>query len=888
MKEITFRERYILSLTRRVWNDDIIHLAKCLNFEVIDNVILIDFRITAIKALVEFLKYSYPEMMTSPTYEVYKTELSREVKIRYDELMADFQSTCMSRVPYADAMRQYQGHGLFEMAYKRFNFLAYDMGLGKEQPLDAEIMTPNGTTTMGELSVGDKVFSSNGKPCNVIGIFPQGLKDVYKVHFSDKSVAECGLDHLWIVQHSNDPNVAKKWHVRPLSEFKDDLIVKNRTHNKYSIPKTQPVEFNNISELPLDPYLMGLMLGDGCFRATISYSTNDLDLIPVIEKLLPDGMGIKKQKGENYSWNIFPMGKRGSKNAMIEISKNIGLFNTYSHTKFIPDIYKFTSIENRLALMQGMLDSDGHFCKNKARLSMTTVSPFLAEGLKFIVSSLGGTATIGTSVRKGKRDCFFIQVILPNSVIPFRLQRRLDVYKSKQREHRRKITKVELIGQKECQCISVDSPDHSYLTNDFIVTHNTLTSVTLTRALSIPITYIICPVSIKWSFFRDLTENWGYNPMYFTMLDSKKSKRIYAFQERFVIINYDILPKFMDYLLSRSCGHIILDECHRIKNCSSLRFKQIEKLIKGQPNARVTFMSGTPIRNRVNDIFAPLKLSGHYLGGNYQSFLREFTHSAFNKHTKQVMVKGGKNMDRLFIAMSNFIIRRTKNEVLKELPEKTITKYIIKDAEYIEEYNKIIDEMMMNENSSGLSGSMHSLNRLVSMAKIRTSPGIFDLIDEITATGEKVVIFSFYKDCIEAIEERYRGRAVFIHGGVASSRRDAIIQKFKHDETCDIFIGQTDAAGEGIDLTCASHCIICDFPFTPPQLEQAESRLHRSRQKNAVNVYYCMAEGSIDEDLFEMIAEKACDISAVIDKDKTTFDYTNIEEELFKKLIKKR
>lgn len=411
-----------------------------------------------------------------------------------------------------------------------------------------------------------------------------------------------------------------------------------------------------------------------------------------------------------------------------------------------------------------------------------------------------------------------------------------------------------------------------------------ISAFTVSYMLQVPRTIIVCPAAVKWSLFRDMTENWGYNPLYFTILDAQKNRSMVSMNERFVIINYDILPKYMDYLTKEKVGHIVLDEVHRCKSIATRRFKNVHHLIEAHPSARVTMLSGTPIRNRVNDLFAPLKLAGHPLGKNYAYFLREFTTGT--KVSGREVIKGAKNLNRLFVMLSNFIIRRTKEECLKDLPDLVINKYIIRDAEYLEEYNKIIEEMINGEHGdSTLNGSLASLNILVSKAKIRAKPGIMNLIDEIIDQGRKVVVFSGYNAPLTMLQEHYKEKCVRIDGSVNSSKRDGIITAFKNDDSIPIFLGQIDAAGEGIDLTVASDVIICDFPFTPSQLDQALSRCHRSRQKNSVNAYYCIAEGSIDEMLFKLISGKATDITAAIDRDKPTLSYEDIGTKLFNELI---
>lgn len=423
-------------------------------------------------------------------------------------------------------------------------------------------------------------------------------------------------------------------------------------------------------------------------------------------------------------------------------------------------------------------------------------------------------------------------------------------------------------------------------------TGKTISSISLSVALQIRRTIIICPASVKWSFFEDLTGEWGFNPLYFTILDSEKRKCTTAFQERFVIVNYDIVEKFMPYLLSTEAGHIIIDECHKIKEVSTKRYKSVEKLIHSQPNARVTMMTGTPIANRPNDVFALFRLANLPLGQNQAAFLREFTKSKVNRG--KIQVTGGLGMDKLNVALSNFMIRKTKKECLKDMPALTITKHIIRDEEYKDEYNRIIEEMMNPENQGGatLNGSMHSLNRLMAMAKLRAAPGIIDLIDDLIEAGEKIVVFSFYKNVLTSLEDHYKEKCAVVHGGVSTSNRHKAVERFMKDEECSVFIGQTDAAGVGINglQYASSYIVVCDIPFTPTQLDQALSRLHRGGQDSPVTAYIAMVEGdadneSIDQILFQLVANKAADISIAIDGGNPSVDYGNIGEELFNKLV---
>src|SRR5690606_34868863 len=166
---------------------------------------------------------------------------------------------------------------------------------------------------------------------------------------------------------------------------------------------------------------------------------------------------------------------------------SVGLINKFSHEKFIPDDYKYSSIKDRIALLQGLMDTDGSVDSRTGKdFEFTTTSPFLAQDFKWIVQSLGGTVSISTrktkySYNKEKRTgllSYRLRLSLPNNINPFRLERKSSLVKNRTKYiPRRYIVSVESCGFENCQCILIDHPDHLYITNDCIVTHNTLLAV---------------------------------------------------------------------------------------------------------------------------------------------------------------------------------------------------------------------------------------------------------------------------------------------------------------------------------------------------------------------------------------------------------------------------
>lgn len=407
-----------------------------------------------------------------------------------------------------------------------------------------------------------------------------------------------------------------------------------------------------------------------------------------------------------------------------------------------------------------------------------------------------------------------------------------------------------------------------------------LISASMSRLMSSRRTVIICPAAVKWNWYRDLVK-FGFNELYFSIIDTRKSRNVKAFIERFVIVNYDIVSTYQKELAAGGIDHFIFDECHLLKNHNSQRAKNIKALIDQFPDARITFLSGTPVKNRVNDVFAYLKLTRHPLGDNYKKFLEEYTIKTSIRG--QNKVTGGRNLQELYVKLSNFMIRRTKEECL-DLPEKIFLRYKYSLEAYRSEYDSVIKELSDAKVVTSLTGSIHSLNKITAMAKV---PGIIELAEEIIEHGRKVVIFGGYTDPIEKICEHFKNACVKVTGSVDSFTRDQNVQRFHNDDTCTVFVGNMQAAGVGINLTNAQDVIFMNFPFTPAELYQAIDRLHRIGQKSSVNVHYTFCEDSIDEYIYDLIMDKEIDINNLIDKGKEVMQRTDMVEILIDKLLKR-
>ena len=353
-------------------------------------------------------------------------------------------------------------------------------GKGKAQPLEEPVLTANGWKKMGELTLNDKVINPvTGKPIKLLGIYDRGLLDTYKITFSDGSCTECAGDHLWSVFKSG--KAKDRLRTLDTETLLKDYKVENKTASgtfkyRYSTPLTVPIE-GNYTKLPIHPYVLGFILGDGCIsgnRSTVRVSTNREDWPEIVDRLrsyLPDPNLVHEGtevRGAKH-FRIHGLGKE---------LKDLGLIGCKSKDKFIPELYLKSSIENRRLLLAGLLDTDGCVGSKKKISKVSTYSSkseHLRDGISYLVRSLGGLSTKNESTRfKYGRYTTSYVCSIRLTFNPFLRKYKTKSYGEFTRRNRmvNTIRNIEYIGKKVCRCIKVDSSEGLYITRDFIVTHN--------------------------------------------------------------------------------------------------------------------------------------------------------------------------------------------------------------------------------------------------------------------------------------------------------------------------------------------------------------------------------------------------------------------------------
>jgi phosphate starvation-inducible PhoH-like protein len=360
---------------------------------------------------------------------------------------------------------------------------------GRAQPLTSPVLTPGGFRPIGSLQAGELVTGSDGQPTLVLGVFPQGSKEVYRVTFSDGASTRCCAEHLWAVHTRDDKRRDKPLRVLQTQEMIGNLRCAH--YHRFELPLlSKPVEFP-LRTVPLDPYALGLLLGDGCLtgRTTPAFATTDRELVEVLQAGLP-GIAVQ-QKSRLDHVLARPGGPGGGRNPFSTALRDLGLWGTRSATKFVPVDYLLNDSATRLAVLQGLFDTDGGPVTQRGRscrVQYTTTSPRLRDDVLFLVRSLGGVATWHTRAAAGRKpghangrpvgyrnDAFVLDIRLPGTIQPFRLTRKQRRYETTGiGRPMRYVERIEPDGVEECLCIQVLAEDSLYVTDDFLLTHNTL------------------------------------------------------------------------------------------------------------------------------------------------------------------------------------------------------------------------------------------------------------------------------------------------------------------------------------------------------------------------------------------------------------------------------
>lgn len=337
-------------------------------------------------------------------------------------------------------------------------------GGGKGHPLDTEVPTPQGLRLWGDLVVGDQVYGSDGAPTTVTAIHDRGILPTFRVTFRHGESVLVDGDHLWDVQRKGRQRkvVSTQWLMsQPMQE--------NDGGYRWAIPVTGAVRREK-TDLPLDPYLVGALIANGGMtHGNTILTTPDRQ---VISRLQAAGVDLVEYPA-HPRLTCPRFGVRGVSQA----TRALGM-RVHSRDKRIPRAYLEASIDDRVALLQALMVSDGGVRHGGRRsVEYFTTSSGLADDVCELVTSLGGTSSICTKDRRheGKPVEYRLAILLPVGLDVFDTDRKVaDSAPRKTFHPRRVIVSIEPVEAQPIRCISVSAPDHLYLiTRNHIVTHNT-------------------------------------------------------------------------------------------------------------------------------------------------------------------------------------------------------------------------------------------------------------------------------------------------------------------------------------------------------------------------------------------------------------------------------
>ena len=632
--------------------------------------------------------------------------------------------------------KPFQRAGVAYMLAHKDTYNGDDMGLGKDQPLDAKILTPCGWTTMGEIKVGEGIVGSDGNTYPVTGVYPQGVRKVFRVTFQDGASTECGANHLWSVNS-----------------------------------------------------FVRLQLG--------------------------------------FPWNTLK-------------------------TRHLKDV--------------GLIGEDG-----KPRFFIPLIQP---QTLQELVDRHGHSQT--------------------------------DLPSSKNISPYRTITKIEPIGPRETQCIAVASPDHLYVTDDFILTHNTIQTMGFLNCLRTTNpnlnTLILAPSTLAFNW-RDEAQKWlipGPTGLPEIVIPASAQFEVPRRDNLLVITNYEKMVR--DSLLTDSLKRVwdvlVCDEAQALKNWAAQRTQAVlgqEGLM--QRAHRSVFLSGTPIENYPKEIWTIAAAICPAKFGDWWAYAKRYCglHQEVTTEGRTRMVDtGATHLGELQQRLrSTFMIRRLKSDVLKELPPKRRQLIVLGDSKvdwsrdpdfarwkelYEKDYEQRLAALEAAHTRDAYKQAVRQLDAFTGvafkdMSALRHKTALAKLdacityIDQILETGiDKLVIFAHHQDVLQKLALHYGPAAVSMSGETKQSERDAVKKRFQDTPTRDggarIFIGGLKVAGVGLNLFAASTVIFIEIDWNPATLTQAEDRLCRIGQTKMVHVIHLILDGTLDVSIVKKVVAK----QEVVDK----------------------
>lgn len=624
-------------------------------------------------------------------------------------------------------LKEHQERAVKFLTTRKKGILSLQMGMGKEIDVDTVLPTPRGFREAKYIKEGDVLFSSKGEYTKVLGVFPQGKKEIYNIQFSDNETANCGYNHLWVVKEFGET----EWKTISFKEILNKGFVINDNGKEYfrwEIPLCKPVTYP-IANLPINPYVLGVIVGCGYFdndKLIINLSSERKE---IIENILNYINHYKLNFTENYiSLTI-------TDKDFIDFYKKT-LFDI--KTDYIPNCYLTSSIEQRKLLLSGILDSKKKLQIFKRIIKIKVQNQSISESIKELVESLGGIASI-----INVDDNIVMKIELPFNPFKYKhLYEKFEQSYHSKRYCKRYIKYAEIDRINDAVCFKVDSDDETFLTENYVVTHNTISAIVASIVDDYKKILIICPASIKSNWEKELSLYVNKDDI--TIVEGSKWK-----DNKYTIINYDILDNFYEIptetvkrkvkdidengnvvyktvekeivskkenIINESMNNsqlfqskfdlIIIDEIHRLSNNTSNRYKIIMDLINRAQPKGIYGLTGTLISNNPMNFYNILKIIDADICKDWTYYIKTFCGG------KQIYIKSQRDkITKAFLKRKHkyswYELSQSEMNELNEILDKNCKKIWItndkcENLDELRERTKHLYLRELNENMDGM------------------------------------------------------------------------------------------------------------------------------------------------------------------------------------------
>lgn len=789
------------------------------------------------------------------------------------------------------------------LRYPEFLFLL-DMGCGKALQENELVLTPaRGWRPIGKLQIGDPVIGADGRSTCVTGVFPQGFKPVFRVTFTDDVCVLCSDDHLWTVK---TPNM-KTWKTLPLSALRNDLrfprsdnAKSSKGNLKWFVPMTEPVQFAEQKERSLHPYVLGVLIGNGCLgggSCSFSLHHDDADIADRLQTLLPIGITVHAQsKVSAPTYSI-----RGNGGWLRRYLKKKRL-NVKSRGKHIPREYLYAPITERIELLAGLLDTDG-WAGEAGVFEWSTTSSLLAKQFTFLVHGLGGTARMWERCNEFGP---YWRVYGRTPFNPFRSIRKSSRYDKGSLQPTRAIKSIEFVNEARCVCISVDNEDGLFLTRGAVVTHNSKIVMDLMtqylREGKINRGLVTVPRLINIDSWRDdLAAHSDLEPHTVECENiEEKWERISNPKGDLTLIDYPGLTLALSKKNKRSgklspdeakiekvkrlYPFVGIDESHKLANDQSLWFMLMRRLTK---DAAFTYaMTGTLFGRNVEHIWPQFFLvdKGETFGPNKGLLRAAFFDAEANKFGRGEKYTYRKGMDRALNRMlQHRSLRYDENEV-HDLPERVnVPQRYEMTEEQREHYTRALEGLInaghddieikgaqwlrMRQIISGyLAWKDEHGSHVHHFARNPKLDGLERNLDEMGARNKAVISYE-YTETGRMIVDRVRAMGIdceWLWGGTKD--KIACRRRFLEDKNCRVFVMNSEAGGTGNDglQKVARYLFLYETPSPPITRQQVIKRISRPGQKMRSFIYDLIMQQSLDPGILADIAENRDTYESVV------------------------